>query len=114
MVLNINYLPVLNPEIVTGVSLMTLFIFFKLQLALSMLLAHITFCIPYVVLAVLPKLRQLNKHLAEAALDLGATPSYAFRKYPAGDYARIVTGALMAFTLSRRFCDSFSRQAGGK
>ncbi len=102
VVLNINYLPVLNPEIVTGVSLMTLFIFFKLELGfISMLLAHITFCIPYVVLAVLPKLRQLNKHLGEAAMDLGATPSYAFRKVILPEIMPgIVTGALMAFTLS--------------
>ncbi len=102
LVLNINYLPVLNPEIVTGVSLMTLFIFVKLELGfLSMLLAHITFCIPYVVLAVLPKLRQLNKHLGEAAMDLGATPFYAFRKVILPEIMPgIVTGALMAFTLS--------------
>lgn len=102
VVLNINYLPVLNPEIVTGVSLMTLFIFLKLELGfLSMLLAHIAFSTPYVVLAVLPKLRQLNKHLAEAAMDLGATPFYAFRKVILPEIMPgIVTGALIAFTLS--------------
>ncbi len=102
VVLNLNYLPVLNPDIVTGVSLMTLFIFINLELGfLSMLLAHITFCIPYVVLAVLPKLKQLNKHLAEAAMDLGATPFYAFRKVILPEIMPgIVTGALMAFTLS--------------
>ena len=102
IVLNLNYLPVLNPDIVTGVSLMTLFIFFKLELGfLSMLLAHITFCIPYVVLAVLPKLKQLNKHLSEAAMDLGATPFYAFRKVILPQIMPgIFTGALMAFTLS--------------
>ena len=102
VVLNLNYLPVLNPDIVTGVSLMTLFIFVKLELGfLSMLLAHITFCIPYVVLAVLPKLKQLNKHLAEAAMDLGATPFYAFHKVILPEIMPgIVTGALMAFTLS--------------
>ncbi len=102
VVLNLNYLPVLNPDIVTGVSLMTLFIFFKLELGfLSMLLAHITFCIPYVVLAVLPKLKQLNKHLSEAAMDLGATPFYAFRKVILPQIMPgIFTGALMAFTLS--------------
>ena len=102
IVLNINYLPILNPEIVTGVSLMTLFIFSKLELGFAtMLLAHITFCIPYVVLAVLPKLRQLNKHLAEAAMDLGATPYYAFRRVILPEIMPgIVTGALIAFTLS--------------
>ncbi len=102
IILNLNYLPVLNPDIVTGVSLMTLFIFVKLELGfLSMLLAHIAFCTPYVVLAVLPKLKQLNKHLAEAAMDLGATPFYAFRKVILPEIMPgIVTGALMAFTLS--------------
>ncbi len=102
VVLNINYIPVLNPEIVTGVSLMTLFIFLRLELGfLSMLLAHIAFSTPYVVLAVLPKLKQLNKHLAEAAMDLGATPFYAFRKVILPEIMPgIVTGALMAFTLS--------------
>lgn len=100
--LNLNYLPVLNPDIVTGVSLMTLFIFIRLELGfVSMLLAHVTFCIPYVVLAVLPKLKQLNKHLSEAAMDLGATPFYAFRKVILPEIMPgIFTGALMAFTLS--------------
>ncbi len=102
IVMNINYLPVLNPDIVTGVALMSLFVFIDLKLGfLSMLLAHITFNIPYVVLSVLPKLRQLNKHLAEAAMDLGATPFYAFRKVILPEIMPgIVTGALMAFTLS--------------
>lgn len=102
IVMNINYIPVLNPDIVTGISLMTLFIFIKLKLGfLSMLLAHITFNIPYVVLAVLPKLKQLNKYLLEAAMDLGATPFYAFRKVVLPEIMPgIVTGALIAFTLS--------------
>lgn len=116
VVLNLNYLPVLNPDIVTGVSLMTLFIFAKLELGfLSMLLAHITFCIPYVVLSVLPKLKQLNKHLAEAAMDLGATPFYAFRKVILPEIMPgIVTGALMAFTLSiDDFVVSFFTTGGG-
>lgn len=100
--LNINYLPVLNPDIVTAVSLMTLYRFMNIQLGfLSMLLSHITFCIPYVILSVLPKLKQLNKHLAEAAMDLGATPFYALRKVIVPEIMPgIVTGALMAFTLS--------------
>ncbi|SHI19563.1 ABC transporter permease [Sporanaerobacter acetigenes] len=100
--LNINYLPVLNPDIVTAVSLMTLYRFMNIQLGfLSMLLSHITFCIPYVILSVLPKLKQLNKHLAEAAMDLGATPFYALRKVIIPEIMPgIVTGALMAFTLS--------------
>ena len=101
-ILNLNYLPVLNPDIVTGVALMTLFIFFNFRLGfLTLLLAHITFCIPYVILAVLPKLRQLDKNLAEAAMDLGAKPFYAFRKVILPEITPgIITGALIAFTLS--------------
>lgn len=102
LVLNINSIPILNPDIVTGVALMTLFIFIKLELGfLSLLLAHISFNIPYVILAVLPKLKQLNKHISEAALDLGATPLYAFTKVVLPELMPgIVTGALIAFTLS--------------
>ncbi len=102
VILNMNNLPVLNPDIVTGVALMTLFISVKLELGfLTMLIAHIVFSIPYVILAVLPKLRQMNKHIAEAAMDLGATPSYALRKVIIPEISPgIISGALMAFTLS--------------
>lgn len=102
IVLNINYLPVLNPDIVTAVSLMTLFRLMNLDLGFtSMLLSHITFSIPYVILAVLPKLKQMNKHLAEAAMDLGATPFYALKKVIIPEIMPgIVTGGLMAFTMS--------------
>jgi spermidine/putrescine transport system permease protein len=102
IVLNINYLPVLNPDIVTAVSLMTFFRFMNLNLGFtSMLLSHITFSIPYVILAVLPKLKQMNKHLAEAAMDLGATPFYALKKVIIPEIMPgIVTGGLMAFTMS--------------
>lgn len=102
ILLNVNYLPVLNPDIVTGVSLMTLFLFMKLELGfLTMLLAHITFSIPYVILAVLPKLRQLPKNTLEAAMDLGATPSYALRKVILPQIKPgIITGLLIAFTMS--------------
>ncbi|MBN2558926.1 MAG: ABC transporter permease [Clostridia bacterium] len=100
--LNINNLPVLNPDIVTGVALMTLFISVNIQLGfVSMLIAHIVFCTPYVILAVLPKLRQLNRHIAEAAMDLGAKPSYALRKVIIPQITPgIISGALIAFTLS--------------
>lgn len=100
--LNVNYIPVLNPDIVTGIAMMSLFLFVRLKLGfLTMLLAHITFCIPYVILAVLPKLRQMPKDMVEAALDLGATPAYALRKVVIPQIMPgIVTGALMAFTLS--------------
>ncbi len=100
--LNVNNLPVLNPDIVTGVSLMTLFISTSIPLGFgTMLIAHIVFCIPYVILAVLPKLKQLNRHLAEAAMDLGATPWVALRKVILPEITPgIISGALLAFTLS--------------
>ncbi len=106
VVMNLTYLPVLNPEIVTGVSLMMLFIFMKTFTNIglgffTMLLAHITFNIPYVILSVLPKLKQLNKHTYEAALDLGATPLNAIRKVIIPEIMPgIVTGFILAFTLS--------------
>jgi len=102
IVLNLNYMPVLNPDIVTAVSLMTLFRLFKFEFGLlTMLLSHITFCLPYVILSILPKLKQMNKHLAEAAMDLGATPFYALRKVVLPEIMPgIITGGLMAFTLS--------------
>ncbi|WFD12092.1 ABC transporter permease [Tepidibacter hydrothermalis] len=100
--LNITYIPVVNPDIVIGVSLLALFTWLKMTLGLTtILIAHITFTIPYVVLSVLPKLRQLNPHLEEAALDLGASPLYAFFKVILPEIMPgIVTGALFAFTLS--------------
>lgn len=107
ILLNLNYIPVLNPDIVTGVALMSLFVFINSQLGfgqlgfITMLLAHITFNIPYVILSVLPKLRQLDKHLEEAAMDLGATPFYAFRKVILPEIMPgIISGALIAFTMS--------------
>ncbi|WP_129723751.1 ABC transporter permease [Xylanivirga thermophila] len=107
LVLNITYLPVLNPDIITGISLMILFIFINSKFGFgnlgfwSLLLAHITFNIPYVILSVMPKLKQLNKYVYEAALDLGATPWYAFRKIILPEIMPgVVTGALLAFTLS--------------
>lgn len=102
LLLNINNLPVLNPDIVTGVALMSLFIFFNLEFGfITMLLAHITFSIPYVILSVLPKLKQLPANTTEAALDLGATPLYAMRKIIIPQIKPgIVAGFLMAFTMS--------------
>ena len=106
-IMNINNLPIVNPEIVTGVSLMLLFVFanntFKVFQPgiVTLILAHTTFCLPYVVLSVLPKLRQINSYLYEAALDLGCTPSRAFFKVILPDIMPgIVTGMIMAFTLS--------------
>ncbi|MCL1913972.1 MAG: ABC transporter permease [Eubacteriaceae bacterium] len=100
--LNINYLPVINPDIVTGISLMLVFSFASARMGfVTMLISHITFCVPYVVLSVLPKLNQMDKHLIEAAMDLGASPMFALRKIVLPEiYSGIVTGALLAFTLS--------------
>lgn len=106
LLLNVNYLPVLNPDIVTGISLMTLFAIAGTLFGLkpgfwTMLLAHITFDIPYVILSVLPKLRQLPPTLTDAALDLGATPSYALRKVIVPQIMPgIAAGFLIAFTMS--------------
>ena len=102
LLLNINYLPVLNPDIVTGVSLMTLFVFLNVNFGMgTMLLSHLVFDIPYVILSVLPKLAQLPANIEDAALDLGATPSYALRKIILPQLKPgIISGALMAFTMS--------------
>jgi len=100
--LNVNYLPIINPDIVTGIGLMILFLSANIKLGFStMLLAHITFDIPYVVLSVLPKLKQLDNNITEAALDLGATPFYTLKKIIIPQIKPgIITGFLIAFTLS--------------
>lgn len=102
VILNINYLPVLNPDIVTAVALMSLFAFLNLEFGfLTMLLSHIMFSIPYVILSVLPKIKQLPSNIEEAALDLGATPLYALRKVILPQIKPgIVSGFLIAFTMS--------------
>ena len=101
-------IPMTNPEIITGISLMLMFVFvgrlFHARNSLSfwtMLIAHVTFCLPYVILQVLPKLRQMDKALPEAAMDLGCTPLRAFFKVELPEMLPgIVTGAIMAFTMS--------------
>lgn len=104
--LNVNYIPVLSPDIVTGISLMSLFIFLRLFLPIdfgfgTMLIAHITFNIPYIILSVLPKLSQLPDNITDAALDLGATPYQAFTKVILPQiYPGIFAGMLIAFTMS--------------
>ena len=102
IVLEINNLPVLNPDIVTAISLMLLFLSLKIRRSLvTLTLSHITFCIPYVILTVLPKLRQLDDNVAEAALDLGATPWKALTKVIIPQiYPAIFSGALIAFSMS--------------
>ena len=100
--MTLTNLPNTMPDIVTGISLMLLFLFTKVDRGyVTMLLAHITFDTPYVILSVLPKLKQMNRHTYEAALDLGATPMYAlFHVIIPECMPGIITGAMLAFTLS--------------
>ena len=102
VMMTLTTLPNTMPDIVTGISLMLLFLFTKINRGyLTMLLAHITFDTPYVILSVLPKLKQMNKHTYEAALDLGATPTYALTHVIIPEcMPGIITGAMLAFTLS--------------
>lgn len=107
LILNITNLPILNSEIVTGVSLMLLFTFINsnfhiLKLGFTtLLLSHITFNLPYVILSVMPKLRQLDNNLYEAALDLGSSPVHAFFNVILPQIKPgVVTGLIFAFTLS--------------
>lgn len=104
----VTNIPMTNPDIITGISLMLMFVFvgrlFGASTSLNfwtMLIAHVTFCLPYVILQVLPKLQQMDKSLPEAAMDLGCTPLKAFLKVELPEIMPgIVTGAIMAFTLS--------------
>ena len=100
--MKMSYIPMTAPDIVTGVSLMLLFVFAKIPLGYwTMVLAHITFDTPYVLFAVLPKLRQTDNNLYEAALDLGCTPMQAVSKVILPEIMPgIVTGALLSFTMS--------------
>ncbi|MBQ4074509.1 MAG: ABC transporter permease [Clostridia bacterium] len=102
MMMTLTNIPMTMPDIVTGISLMLLFIFTKVERGYwTMLLAHVTFDVPYVILSVLPKLKQMNKHSYEAALDLGATPTYAlFHVILPEIMPGVITGAMLAFTLS--------------
>ena len=98
----VNNLPMMNPEIVTAIGFMLLFITFKVEKGyVTMLLAHIAFCIPYVMLSVMPKIKQLDPNLADAAMDLGCTPWQALMKVIVPQITPgIVSGALIAFTMS--------------
>jgi ABC-type spermidine/putrescine transport system, permease component II len=102
VVMQINDFPIMNPEIVTAIGLMLLFITLKIERGLmTMLLAHIAFCIPYVILSVMPKIRSLDPNLADAAMDLGATPWQALTKVIVPQIMPgIFSGALIAFTMS--------------
>lgn len=98
----VNNLPLMNPEIVTAIGFMLLFITFQIEKGfVTMLLAHIAFCIPYVMLSVMPKIRSLDPNLADAAMDLGATPWQALIKVIVPQITPgIFSGALIAFTMS--------------
>ncbi|MCI7105900.1 MAG: ABC transporter permease [Lachnobacterium sp.] len=99
-------IPLLNADIVTGISMMLLFVKFMDLGFVTVLIAHITFSIPYVILNVMPKLRQVNRNTYEAALDLGATPMYAFYKVTWPDIrSGVFSGFMMAITMS---LDDFS------
>ncbi|MBR6313046.1 MAG: ABC transporter permease [Clostridia bacterium] len=106
--MHVTNIPMMNPEIVTGISMMLLFVFAGAMIHKddvlgfgTMLIAHITFNLPYVILSVLPKLRQMDPHLPEAAMDLGCTPLRAFFKVTLPTISTgITTGLMMSFTLS--------------
>ena len=106
VVMNINNLPIINPEIVTGVSLMLLFVFFAARMNFNfgfgtLIIAHVTFDVPYVILNVMPKFRQMNPNLYEAAQDLGCNSVQAFFKVVLPEIMPgIVSGFLMSFTFS--------------
>ena len=104
----VTNIPMTNPDIITGISLMLMFVFIGTRLGRSsslsfwtLLISHVTFCLPYVILQVLPKLRQMDPSLPEAAMDLGCTPMQAFFKAVLPEIMPgIVTGMIMAFTMS--------------
>lgn len=118
----VTNIPMVNPDIITGISLMLMFVFvgsfFGAATSLNfatMLIAHITFCLPYVILQVLPKLQQMDKALPEAAMDLGCTPMRAFLRVEVPEILPgVVTGLIMAFTLSLDdFVISYFTQGNG-
>lgn len=106
--MSVTNIPMMNPEIVTGISMMLLFVFAGVLVHKSevlgfstLLIAHITFCLPYVILNVIPKLRQFDMNVYEAAVDLGCKPFKAFMKVVMPDImSGIITGCVMSFTLS--------------
>ena len=102
MVSQVNNLPMLNPDIVTAIGFMLFFTSLRIQTGFTtMVLAHIAFCIPYVMLSIMPKLRSLDPNIAEAALDLGCTPIQALWKVIIPQIKEgIIAGALVAFTMS--------------
>lgn len=108
MMMSVTNIPMMNPEIVTGISMMLLFVFVGTIVNKSsvlgfktLLISHVTFCLPYVILNILPKLKQFDMNIYEAAVDLGCKPLKAFFKVVLPNIASgIVTGFIMSFTLS--------------
>ena len=102
LVVNLTYIPMMNADIVTGISLLLVFIFFQIPRGYgTLLIAHVVFNVPYVIFSVLPRLRQMDPHLYEAALDMGAKPSLAVRKVLIPQLMPgIFTGFILAFTMS--------------
>ncbi len=102
IVINLTYVPMMNADVVTGISMLLLFIFLHIPRGyLTLLIAHVAFNVPYVIFAVLPKLKRMDKNIYEAALDMGAKPAYALRKVIIPEVMPgIVSGAIMAFTMS--------------
>lgn len=116
LVINVTYVPMISPDIVIGISLMMIFKVVHIPFGLpSLIIAHTTFCIPYVIFAVMPKLKQMDYNLYEAALDLGATPWYAFKKVIFPEIMPgVLAGAFIAFTLSiDDFVVSFFNKGAG-
>lgn len=101
-ILQVNNLPMLNPDIVTAIGFMLFFTSLRIQTGFTtMVLAHIAFCIPYVMLSVMPKLRTIDPNLADAAMDLGCTPFQALMKVVVPQIKPgIISGALVAFSMS--------------
>jgi len=102
VLMGINNIPLLNADIVTGISIMMTFIVCGISLSFgTVLFSHVTFCIPYVILSIMPKFKQLESHTYEAALDLGASPVYAFFKVVLPDIMPgVISGFLLSFTMS--------------
>ena len=98
----INSIPMINPDIITGISIFLLFVFLGLSRGMmSIICAHIAFCTPYVVLSVMPRLMKMNPNIYEAALDLGATPFYALRKVLMPElWPGMISGFILSITLS--------------
>lgn len=101
-VMFLNSVPMINPDIITGISLFLLFVFLGISRGLvTVIIAHVVFCTPYVVLSVMPRLQKMNPNIYEAALDLGATPSQAFRKVLVPElWPSMISGFILSLTLS--------------